>query len=77
MSENLRTNALSLFYTDRHTGNALLKKLLKFAKRYKYRVLGQQHRFEPLAFETSGVFGPSTLRTIKEIGRRMAAPWTP
>jgi hypothetical protein len=43
------------------------------AKRHKYRVLGQQHRFEPLAFETSGVFGPSTLRTIKEIGRRMEA----
>ena len=43
------------------------------AKRRKYRVLAEQHRFEPLAFETAGVFGPSTLITIGEIGRRLKA----
>ena len=40
-------------------------------KRHKYRVLAENHRFEPLAFETTGVFGPSTLRVINEVGRRL------
>ena len=41
-------------------------------KRRKYRELAGTYQFEPLAFETSGVCGPSTTKVIAEIGRRLA-----
>ena len=43
------------------------------AKRLKYRVLGDRYQFEPLAFETTCVFGPSTLTIINNLGRRLKA----
>ena len=42
-------------------------------KRQKYRVLGDIYQFEPLAFETTCVFGPSTLNTVNDLGRRLKA----
>ena len=39
----------------------------------KYAALAVTYQFEPLAFETTGVFGPKTLNTIKEIGRRLVS----
>ena len=40
-------------------------------KRRKYQELAGTYQFEPLAFETSGVSGPSTAKVITEIGRRL------
>ena len=40
-------------------------------KRRKYGALLQQFLFEPIALETSGVYGESTARIVKEIGRRL------
>ena len=40
-------------------------------KRVKYRGISDSHIFEPVAFETTGAAGPTTLRLIKEIGRRL------
>ncbi|CAG0909559.1 unnamed protein product [Cyprideis torosa] len=37
------------------------------AERAKYRILAERHPFEPLAFGTTGVFGPSTLKIIEEM----------
>jgi hypothetical protein len=54
-----------------NTGSAAAK--AEERKRTKYRNLADRYQFEPLAFETTGVFGPSTHRVIQEIGRRMAA----
>jgi hypothetical protein len=42
-------------------------------KRHKYRVLAENYHFEPFAVETTGVFGPTTLKTVDEIGRRLTA----
>ena len=42
------------------------------AKRAKYPDLVRRYRFEPIAIETSGVFGPSTRNIIYEIGKRIA-----
>ena len=42
------------------------------AKRVKYPDLVQKYRFEPVAIETSGVFGSSTRTIIKEIGRKIS-----
>ena len=42
------------------------------AKRTKYPDLVRRFRFEPIAIETSGVFGPSTRNIIYEIGKRIA-----
>ena len=42
-------------------------------KRAKYRGLTDRYDFEPVAVETSGVMGPSTLRFLKSLGRRMKA----
>ena len=41
-------------------------------KRNKYLVLAQRYKFEPIAIETSGVFGPSTRNIIHEIGKRIS-----
>ena len=40
-------------------------------KRVKYLGLSDRFRFEPVAVETSGVIGPSTLKFLLELGRRM------
>ena len=41
-------------------------------KRSHYASLGNSYAFEPVAIETSGVFGKSTSRFISELGRRLA-----
>ena len=41
-------------------------------KRTKYSELARRFRFEPIAIETSGVFGPSTRNIINEVGRRIS-----
>ena len=40
-------------------------------KRAKYPDLVRRFRFEPIAIETSGVFGPSTKNIVYEIGKRI------
>ena len=42
------------------------------AKRTKYPVLVRERRFEPIAIETSGVFGHTTRTIISEIGKRIS-----
>ena len=41
-------------------------------KRNKYSDIGNRYRFEPVAIETSGVFGSSTRNIVNEIGRRIS-----
>ena len=41
------------------------------AKRAKYSDLARRFRFEPIAIETSGVFGPSSKKIVQEIGSRI------
>jgi hypothetical protein len=43
------------------------------AKKQKYHVIGDNYHFEPLAFETTCVFGPSTLNLVNDLGRRLKA----
>ncbi len=40
-------------------------------KRQKYTHLAGNYQFEPLGFETMGVFGPSAVRIVGEIGRKI------
>ena len=40
-------------------------------KRQKYERLGDAYIFEPVAIETTGVYGPSTTVILKLIGRRL------
>ena len=40
-------------------------------KRAKYPELVRRYRFEPVAIETSGVFGPTSKNIIYEIGKRI------
>ena len=40
-------------------------------KRRKYAELGTRFRFEPVALETTGVFGTTTSTLVSEIGRRL------
>ena len=42
------------------------------AKRSKYPDLVRRFRFEPVAIETSGAFGPSTSAIVNEIGKRIS-----
>ena len=42
-------------------------------KRKKYSGLAQRFHFEPLAFETTGVCGPSTKLFVRELGARIAS----
>lgn len=41
-------------------------------KREKYRLLAERYIFEPIAIETTGVYGPSSLQLVKDIGRRVS-----
>ena len=41
-------------------------------KRKTYFALSRTHRFEPVAIETSGVFGPTTKVIVSEIGKRIS-----
>merc|ERR1712030_287898 len=41
------------------------------AKIAKYPDMVRRFRFEPIAIETSGVFGPSTRNIVHEIGKRI------
>ena len=41
-------------------------------KRTKYPNLVRNYRFEPIAIETSGVFGSSTKKIVNEIGNRIS-----
>ena len=41
-------------------------------KRNKYSILARSYRIEPIAIETSGVFGSSTKNIINEIGKRIS-----
>ena len=41
-------------------------------KRNKYSLIGNRYRFEPVAVETSGVFGSSTRNIVNVIGRRIS-----
>ena len=41
------------------------------SKRSKYPELVQRCKFEPIAIETSGVFGPSTRNIVHKIGKRI------
>ena len=40
-------------------------------KRQKYRTLTDRFQFEPIAIETTGVFGASSMQIIEEIGNRL------
>ena len=40
-------------------------------KRHKYAGLRETYRFEPIAIETSGVYGKSTGSSVRELGRRL------
>ena len=40
-------------------------------KRAKYSEIGLRHRFEPLAVETTGVLGPTSLKFVSELGNRI------
>ena len=41
------------------------------SKRSKYTDLVRRFRFEPIAIETSGVYGPTTRVIVQEIGKRI------
>ena len=41
-------------------------------KRTKYPKLARRFRFEPIAIETSGVFGPTTRNIVYDIGKRIS-----
>ena len=56
-------------YSADEAGHAATK--AENAKRSKYPDLVRKYRFEPVAIETSGVFGSTTRNTIKEIGRKI------
>ena len=38
-----------------------------------YHNIQQRYRFEPVSFETTGVYGKSTAKFIAELGRRITA----
>ena len=42
-------------------------------KRRTYQSLTDRYRFEPLAIETTGVFGKSTSKFASELGKRISA----
>ena len=41
-------------------------------KRNKYQEMVRRYKFEPIAIETTGVFGSTTRTIIKEIGKRVS-----
>ena len=54
---------------DSLTDTGAASRRAEIRKLEKYRDLSERFLFEPFAFETSGVLGPRTLRTVLEIGR--------
>ena len=60
----------SVNHTALEVGHAAAK--AENAKRTKYPDLVRRYRFEPVAIETSGVFGPSSRNIIFEIGKRIS-----
>ena len=44
----------------------------EISKRAKYPDIVRNYKFEPIAIETSGVYGPSTKIIIQEIGNRIS-----
>ena len=45
----------------------------EFRKRQRYQNLNDRYRFEPIAVETTGVFGRSSSKFVAELGRRISA----
>ena len=41
-------------------------------KRREYAAISESHLFEPIAVETTGVFGPTTLGLLKSIGKKIS-----
>ena len=41
-------------------------------KRHTYAEISESHLFEPIAVETTGVFGPTTLGLLKSIGKKIS-----
>ena len=65
-------------FADSRLGDASLKagaaaKKAEDGKRRKYSQLAHRFRFEPVAFESNGVCGPTTRSFIRELGTRMSA----
>ena len=54
-----------------HTPGAAANKA-ELLKRTLYSSLTDRYRFEPLAIETSGVYGKSSAKLVAEIGRRIS-----
>ena len=44
----------------------------ELSKRAKYPDMVRRFRFEPIAIETSGVYGPSTCVIVQEIGKKIS-----
>jgi len=42
-------------------------------KRERYRGLTDRYTFQPIAVETTGVLGPSTLEFLQQLGRRITS----
>ena len=62
------TNILHCAVQPAYAANAAEAK-----KRNKYQNLTDRYLFQPIAVETTGVFGDNTRTFLKELGRRMAA----
>ena len=56
--------------TNTFAGSAAAK--AEISKRAKYPDLVRRFRFEPVAIETSGVYGPTTKIIVQEIGRKIS-----
>ena len=59
----------SIFDSAGAAGQAAAK--AEESKRSKYSDLVRRFRFEPIAIETSGVYGPTTRVIVQEIGKRI------
>ena len=60
----------SIFDSAVEAGAAAAK--AEASKRKKYSELVGKYRFEPIAIETSGVYGPTTRIIVQEIGKRIS-----
>lgn len=63
-------------FASAHLNNAAMTpgdaaKLAEGRKQTKYAALGARYRFEPIALETTGVYGETTGTLLSEIGRRI------
>ena len=61
--------ATHLMDCARQAGAAATKQ--EHFKRAKYSAISERYRFEPLAVETTGVLGPSSLKFVTELGNRI------